>query len=76
MQISLVPGRPVSAIPDACAGARWRGRPSWLGPRAGGHGRRLRPPNGLEVNPRGQGPRRCGSAARRMPHLKRAKQAA
>jgi|SRR6185369_12202418 len=25
------------------------------------------PPNGLEVNPRGQGPRGYGSAARRMP---------
>jgi hypothetical protein len=26
-----------------------------------------RPPNGPEVNPRGQGPRGYGSAARRMP---------
>jgi len=28
---------------------------------------RDRPPNGLEVNPRGQGPRGYGSAARRLP---------
>ncbi len=28
------------------------------------------PPNGLEVNPRGQGPRGYGSAARRMPACK------
>jgi len=36
----------------------------------------LRRPNGLEVNPRGQGPRAEAAAARRMPHLKRAMQAA
>jgi len=34
------------------------------------------PPNGPEVNPRGQGPRGYGSAARRLPHLNRAMQAA
>ena len=33
-------------------------------------------PNGLEVNPRGQGPRGYGSAARRLPHVSRALQAA
>jgi len=31
------------------------------------HACSARPPNGLEVNPRGQGPRGYGSAARRMP---------
>jgi len=29
--------------------------------------RKVGPPNGQEVNPRGQGPRGYGSAARRMP---------
>jgi len=34
------------------------------------------PPNGLEVNPRGQGPRPEADAARRLPHVSRALRAA
>jgi len=33
-------------------------------------------PNGLEVNPRGQGPRAEANAARRLPHVSRAVRAA
>ena len=37
---------------------------------------RVGAPNGLEVNPRGQGPRAEADAARRLPHVSRAVRAA